>query len=443
MGQRSGGLSRGDRRRNERLGRLRSLVRPELAIVAIDLAAERQAAVVADHDSRTVARRMFAGTAWVIEEILEWAEPIAHGAGFAGVVVACEPTGHRWKPVLDRSRARGIEVVCVQPLLVHRAREGEDFTRNRSDYADATVIARLAAQLHCYVPFAAEGAWARLRHLGARRAQLLVQATAARQQLRDLLECAWPAVLATCSDPAERLAWRACIDAGGADPARVRAMGRHRFEAATRRALGRWGGQRLNRRIFDAVWEAAAGPGGIDAERSAACERAGLATGDWRRALDEIADVEARMTAVLDELELTELVCSIPGLSAVGAAAILGECGDPARFDTPRALVKHAGICPRANESGTFRGTTKVSGRGRPLLRTATWRAIWGLLPHNPVYAARYQHLTTRSTNPLHDAQARAALGAALLRQLHVIVTRRVRWDPALAGTTQVTDRAA
>lgn len=35
------------------------------------------------------------------------------------------------------------------------------------------------------------------------------------------------------------------------------------------------------------------------------------------------------MTVVLDELELTGLVTSITGLSAVGAAAILGETGDP------------------------------------------------------------------------------------------------------------------
>ena len=66
--------------------------------------------------------------------------------------------------------------------------------------------------------------------------------------------------------------------------------------------------------------------------------------------------------------------------------------------------------------------------------------AIWGLLPHNPVYAARYEHLTTRPRNQLTDAQARGALGAALLRQLFVVVTRRVPWDPAIAaGHKEVT----
>jgi hypothetical protein len=53
------------------------------------------------------------------------------------------------------------------------------------------------------------------------------------------------------------------------------------------------------------------------------------------------------MTAVLDELNLSELATSITGLSALGAAAILAETGDLTRFATARALVKHAGLAPR------------------------------------------------------------------------------------------------
>ncbi len=36
--------------------------------------------------------------------------------------------------------------------------------------------------------------------------------------------------------------------------------------------------------------------------------------------------------------------------------------------------------------------------------------------------------------NPLSDGQARTAIAAALLRQLHTVCTRRVMWDPAIAG---------
>ena len=426
-------LTRGDRRRNEKLARLRAIVRPDLAIVGIDLASAKQAAVVANHDSITLGRRMFDGDAWVIDEILDWALPIAVEAGFAGVVVGCEPTGHRWKPVLERCRARGVELACVNPMLVHRGREEEDFTRDRSDFKDSTIIARRVADRHCYVPYALEGHWCRLRHLGARRNDQLVEAGAARQCLRDLFECVWPAVLGTASKPLDSMTWQAAM-AVSCDPSEIVAMGYDAFAAAVGDELAQWGGQRRNHRILRAIWAAAQVPGGVERERAAALERAGFAIRDWRRALDELIDVEARMLEVLDALGLRELVTTIDGLSAVGAAAILAEAGDPARFDCARTWVKHAGLCPRANESGTFAGTTRISGRGRPALRTAAWRAVWGALAHNAVYAARYHHLRGRADNPLKDGQARAAIAGALLRQLFVVVSRRVAWDPAIAG---------
>ncbi|WP_163745650.1 transposase [Mycobacterium lacus] len=43
---------------------------------------------------------------------------------------------------------------------------------------------------------------------------------------------------------------------------------------------------------------------------------------------------------------------------------MLAETGDPTRFDSPRALVKHAGLCPRENASGTMTGRSRISGRG-------------------------------------------------------------------------------
>jgi transposase len=72
------------------------------------------------------------------------------------------------------------------------------------------------------------------------------------------------------------------------------------------------------------------------------------------------------MSSELNELRLTELATSIPGLSAVGAAAILAETGDPNCFASARALVKHAGLAPRENLSGSFVGRTKLTGQGRP-----------------------------------------------------------------------------
>ena len=256
MSDRSG-LSRGDRNRNARLARLRRLLPAGNAIVGIDLADDKQAAVVTDHDSRVLARRRVTARAWELGELLDWAAARSRAAGFASVTVACEPTGHRWR-VLDQLAAeRGLALVCVQPLLVYRAREGEDLTFDKSDPKDAVIIARLAAGLHCYEPERADAMWARLRHLGARRAQLTTDATAQVNQVRDLLECAWPAVLTASGAPFRSSSWRAAVavalDRGAGDLARVRRLGEARFTAAVRRELPRWGATRPCLRIVRAV----------------------------------------------------------------------------------------------------------------------------------------------------------------------------------------------
>ena len=116
MSDRSG-LSRGDRNRNARLARLRQLLPPENAIVGIDLADDKQAAVVTDHDSRVIARRQVRARAWELGDLLDWAVARAAGAGFRSVTVACEPTGHRWRVLDQLAAGRGLALVCVQPLL--------------------------------------------------------------------------------------------------------------------------------------------------------------------------------------------------------------------------------------------------------------------------------------------------------------------------------------
>jgi transposase len=96
---------------------------------------------------------------------------------------------------------------------------------------------------------------------------------------------------------------------------------------------------------------------------------------------------------------------------------------------------------PREKPSGTFIGRAKLTGQGRPGLRLAAWRAVWGAQRANPVYAARFIHLTTRAQNKLTVTQAQAVIAAAILRQLHAVITTGRAWNPAIAahGTTRST----
>jgi transposase len=290
--------------------------------------------------------------------------------------------------------------------------------------------------------------WGRLRQLGNRRARLVGESIGCQHQLRDLFECAWPAVLDGPKEPLESKTFRAALTVvlhrvEHGDLARVHRIGRARFHAAVRREIPRWGGSRPSGPVLNRVFDALGDQRGVHALRPGTLERAGLVLDDWCDIRRRLADVETRMRSVLDELDLTDLLATIPGLSLTGAASILAETGDPTRFSSGRALVKHAGLAPTERSSGTYQGRTRVTGRGRPALRVAAWRAVWAAVHANPVWSARFTHLTTRDVNPLVPLQARAALAAAMLRQLHAVVTHRVAWDPAVAAGGRVTTMAA
>jgi transposase len=438
-------LTRGDRRRNDRIEQLRRVVRLDRAILAIDLGEDKQVAVVLDHDGRVLGRRTVLVKAYALGGLLDWAAGQAGRHGFASVVVGCEPTGHRWRSVMQLADEAGMGFVCVQSLRVHLAREADDYTRDKTDHKDAVLIGKLIARLDCYLPERAEADWARLRHLGARRLRLVSEATRCQQQIADLLGCCWPAALAAAAKPLESTSWLACLSVvvdAGADLAGLAAAGRDAFATAARARLSRFAASRLSHRIARGFFTALTDPAGVAAQRPGALERVGLVLADWQHTNTRLADTQARMLAVLDAMGLSALVTSIPGLSAVGAAVILAETGDLSRFASARSVVKHAGLNPAENTSATFRGQTRLSRRGRPGLRLAAWRAVWGALPHNQVLHAKFTHLTRRDADRLVAAQARAACAATLLRWLYAIVTHREPFDPDIAaGLRRATGR--
>jgi transposase len=190
--QRSG-LTRGDRRRNDRIEQLRLVVRADRAILAIDLGEDKQVAALMDHDGRVLGRRTVTVKAFALGGLLSWAVGQAARHGFVSVVLGCEPTGRRWRSVMQLADDAGLGFVCVQSLKVHRAREADDYTRDKTDHKDAVLIGKLIARLDGYLPERADADWARLRHLGARRARLVTEATRCQQQIADLLGCCWPA----------------------------------------------------------------------------------------------------------------------------------------------------------------------------------------------------------------------------------------------------------
>ena len=446
MGKGSSGMTRGDRRRNARRERLRGLVPRDGVVIGIDLAEDKQAIAVVDHDVRVLAGKTVRVKAFRLGEALDWAAGQARAKGFTSVTVACEPTGPRWLQVQRLCAERRLPLVCIQPLMSHIAREQQDCTTHKTDESDCVMIARLAIELHCYIPEELDETWAHLRHLGRRRAQLITAATASAHRVRDFLSVAWPTVIETCAQPLLSRTWLAGVQEVtsrcGGDPARLAALGEQEFTALVRAAVPDWGGKKawgtISRRIFAALTDT---EGVVISCRRGLLRRCADELADLQRARAQLRAVEAGMAAVLDELGLSRLG-GIPALTAVGAAAILAETGDPRRYDSSSSLVKHAGLAPSDNASGAFTGQAHISRRGRPGLRLTAWRAVWPMLQFNPVMAAKYQAMTSAgdadtATARARRAKARVACAASLLRWIYSMVVHDTRWDAAIASGGQ------
>jgi hypothetical protein len=111
----------------------------------------------------------------------------------------------------------------------------------------------------------------------ARREELITANIGQVQQIRDLLECVWPAALETAQQPFRSQTWAAAMagitDRDGGELERTRRLGWTRFERAVRRKVTRRAGQRLALRIVRNLFAALRDRAGVIAHRRGALER--------------------------------------------------------------------------------------------------------------------------------------------------------------------------
>jgi hypothetical protein len=129
---------------------------------------------------------------------------------------------------------------------------------------------------------------------------LIVEAGAQVRQIRDLLECVWPAALEAANWPFRSKTWAATLwvilDRDSGDFTRTRRLGLARFETAVRREITKRGGQRPCLRIARKLFTALADPTGVLAHRRGALERVQLLLEDWADTQRKLAETESRMT---------------------------------------------------------------------------------------------------------------------------------------------------
>ena len=130
-------------------------------------------------------------------------------------------------------------------------------------------------------------------------------------------------------------------------------------------------------------------------------------------------------------LPLARFLDTIPFVSPVQHAILLGYLGDPRRYDRASCLISRAGTDPQENFSGLGAGPTAISHRGHGRLREVLTRIVMGLRLRMPHYRSVYEHLRRRAENPLKHTQAQVALGNRYLRLIYRLCVDAKPFDPA------------
>ncbi len=106
--------------------------------------------------------------------------------------------------------------------------------------------------------------------------------------------------------------------------------------------------------------------------------------------------LEKGMSHHLKQIPYSNSLLSIKGIGEVTAAGLIGEVGDFRRYSTIGEIMKLAGLNLFEVSSGKYRGTRRISKRGRPLMRKLLYFAAMNMVRQGCVMEHQYQRYLDR-----------------------------------------------
>lgn len=114
----------------------------------------------------------------------------------------------------------------------------------------------------------------------------------------------------------------------------------------------------------------------------------------------QIKNLEAEMEKHVEKHEQLKkdiaLLVTIPGIGRITAIRVLGELGDLRLYDSAKQLSAHSGLSPKLQQSGVFKGTTRISRIGPVELRTALYMPSLRIIEGDHPLANKYRNLISK-----------------------------------------------
>lgn len=399
-------------------------VTDQTLVVGIDIAKYKHYATFVDERGREIKKafpvpQTIEGFESLYEAILDSMK--AHGK--SDVLVGVEPTGHYWLNLAYFLEDRGIPLVVVNAMHVKRVKELDDNLQTKNDKKDALTIARLMKDGRFSHPKLLRDQAADIRAGYSIEEALIKERSVLKNKLHRWIDKYFPEIFQVFSDFGAMVL--AVLEE---TPLPADIVDRTPAELADICAEAGRMKQRRPTKAAELIQAARSSVGVTVAPWGARREIASLMR-QYRLIEEELESIEAELDTLITQTTEYEFLASVPGIGHRTIAGLLAEVGSFTDYESPRQLIKLAGLTLRENSSGTHNGQKKISKRGRKRLRAILFKAIRPILRNNPAFLKLHEYYTERPENPLRKKQSMVVLCSKLLKILHTLCTKQRRFD--------------
>ncbi len=389
---------------------------PPTMWIAIDIAKARDDVLVEFPDGH---RRHFR-LANTLEEFAKFSAFLS-ASGYP-CRIALEPTGDYHRPLAYFLRAQGFSLSLVSSLAVARTREALYNSWDKNDPKDAQVILHLlktgTTQVY-YDPL--EHHDQDLQELANTYQQNSLGKT---QLLHRLLTHYLPLYFPEAERylHSTRAEWWTQLLLLVPCPAAVLKYSQEDFIQVARRLHGSKSDK--TRWLTDFYQTARTSVGLPVAEEAEAIRMFQLMLREYLHLCQVRRQLEEQIVTRLSDHPDFRRLQTIPGIGPILALIILAEAGDLRRFRHYRQFLKYCGLDLSTEQSGQFRGATKLSKRGNARLRYAFWMAgaVAVRVRQNSFTQKFHDYIRHDPLNPDLKRKAYTAVAAKMARVVYAIV---------------------
>ena len=347
-------------------------------------------------------------------------------------IIGMEPTGHYWKACARYlKKVNWIKVVTVNPFHVKNAKELDDNCQTKNDKKDCITIARLIKDARYFEPYLPEGIWADLRNLTKTRAELVRKQNGVKNRIIAIMDEYFPEythifkrILGRTS---EEIIKRCPF------PEDIKSIGKEELLGHIKRTVKRGYHKKHIEEIYKVAKESIGATEGTEGAKF----QLKMYTEEAEMIERQIKITEQELERKLKDTGFYESLISIQGIGIVSAAMFVGEIGDINRFNSYEQIRRYAGLNLVENSSGTHKGKTTISKRGRSLLRSILYRMAFTMVNQNKEIKELYKYLTSRKENQLKKKQAIVAVIGKILQIIYAVVTKNEEYKATRVFTQE------